>query len=295
VAQWLRCARGATARTKPSLAGPHPEGPLGYGLRCVLLAGVCLACACSPTVVIGEWTCSAAPSPDNDASSSAEAGAGEAVATPWSTGFEDGFCDYTAAGGFCYAPGSSSYRIVTSPVHTGRFAAAFTVESNATPLTGTQARCVRQGILPAATYYGAWYYIPAVQTNTLTWNLFHFQGGDGSNAALHGLWDVSLVNGPDDTLHIAVYDFLNGGMPDAGGVPPIPIGAWFHLEIYIKRAADTTGELAVYQDGQVALDLTGLTTDDSQWGQWYVGNLANALAPPESTVYVDDVTLSATP
>jgi hypothetical protein len=66
------------------------------------------------------------------------------------------------------------------------------------------------------------------------------------------------------------------------------------LEMYIKRAADTTGEVAVFQEGQVALDLTGLSTDDSQWGQWYVGNFANALVPPESTLYVDDVTISAT-
>jgi hypothetical protein len=36
-------------------------------------------------------------------------------------------------------------------------------------------------------------------------------------------------------------------------------------------------------------------TDPSNWGQWYVGNLATALAPSNSTIYVDDVTIGTTP
>ena len=44
----------------------------------------------------------------------------------------------------------------------------------------------------------------------------------------------------------------------------------------------------------MAVHLTGLVTDDTDWGQWYVGNLADALVPPASTVYVDDVTISLT-
>jgi hypothetical protein len=42
------------------------------------------------------------------------------------------------------------------------------------------------------------------------------------------------------------------------------------------------------------VDFANLITDDTDWGQWLVGNYAEALAPPESTVYVDDVTIRAT-
>jgi hypothetical protein len=59
----------------------------------------------------------------------------------------------------------------------------------------------------------------------------------------------------------------------------------------LQRAADATGEFTLRVSGQVALDLTGLATDDSQWGQWFVGNYAMALTPPSSTVYVDDVSI----
>jgi hypothetical protein len=249
--------------------------------------------ACAPTVDIGAWTCSGsgAPATDaGDASLNSGPDSGEPIAVPWHTGFEDGFCDYTAAQGFCFADPAASYTIVTSPVHSGRFAAAFTVTTAVDG--GNQTRCVRQGILPVKAYYGAWYYVPSLRTNTAVWNLFHFLGSTPDTQK--GAWDISLINEPSGPLHIVVYDFLSGVVPDAGGVPQIPIGSWFHLEIYIKRAADKTGEVAVYQDGQVALDLKNLATDDSPWGQWYVGNLANALAPPESTVYVDDVTISET-
>jgi hypothetical protein len=213
------------------------------------------------------------------------------VTAPWSTGFENGFCDFEQVGGFCVSSGSGSHEVVRSPVHSGEFAAAFSVDS--ADSSGIQSRCVRQGELPRAAYYGAWYYVPASATNASVWNLLHFQGGDASEAT-HGLWDVSLINGSDGSLEVAVYDFLRGQMRLQADPRPIPVGAWFHVEFYWARAADTTGNIALYQDGQLMVEASNLVTDDSEWGQWYVGNLADGLTPPESTVYVDDVTIDST-
>ena len=72
---------------------------------------------------------------------------------------------------------------------------------------------------------------------------------------------------------------------------PIPIGEWFHLELYLKRATDATGEIALYQDGELLIEATDLITDDSSFGQWYVGNYADGRTPADSTLYVDDVTI----
>jgi hypothetical protein len=247
------------------------------------------AAACESTEVVGTWPCGQSPWVEIDATP----GAADAVAVPWSTGFERGFCDYAPSQGFCYTTGYGAYRIVTSPVHSGKYAAAFTVSSDETRL-GTNARCVRQGAFPASAYYGAWYYIPEARDNTGTWNLFHFQGGPGPGQDLHGLWDLSLVNYPGG-LRLGVFSALRDEWPPMTELPPIPIGSWFHLEIYLKRAADETGEVTVYQDGVVGMHLASIITDDSQWDQWYVGNLVDAIQPPESTVYVDDVTISETP
>jgi hypothetical protein len=214
---------------------------------------------------------------------------------PWTTGFENGFCGYGPPTGFCYAAGPGSYSLVTSPVHSGRYAAAFTAQGVGDASVGAgQARCVEQGVFPVAAYYGAWYYVPAQAVNSGTWNLFHFQGGV-PGMTLRGLWDVSLVNmGSGGPLHVILYDSLNGMAPNANAVPSIPIGQWFHIEVYFKRAKDTTGTITLLQDGVTAVNLTGLVTDPTDWGQWYVGNWADNLMPPVSTVYVDDVTIGFT-
>ena len=255
--------------------------------RIVLVVGACLAATgCEPTVVIGARVCPTADTAD-DAAPPVDA----AVPLTWSNGFENGFCDFAPPLRYCIATGASTYSLVTSPVHSGRYAAAFTAISDADG--GSQVRCVEQGVFPSVAYYGAWYYVPQTAKVGILWNLFHFLGGVPGQT--HGLWDVSLVNQSDGGVHVALYDFLNGATPDAGAVPAIPIGQWFHLEVYFKRAKDTMGELSVWQDGVLAVHLTGLATDDTDWGQWYIGNLATDLVPPASTVYVDDITMGPSP
>ena len=135
-------------------------------------------------------------------------------------------------------------------------------------------------MFPEAAYYGAWYYVPAAAQNSGVWNLFHFQGGVPGQK-LHGLWDVSLVNLADaGPLHVVSFDFLTGSTPDASAVPPVPIGRWFHIEVYFKRASDGTGELSFLQDGVPAVTLTGLATEktgDTGWGQLVRRELANGI------------------
>jgi len=221
------------------------------------------------------------------------------IVVPWSTGFENDFCDYTSIGGFCF--GGGTRKIVTSPVHAGRYAAEFTVTSMDTRYN--QARCVRQGALPTEAYYGAWFYIPvfAKLSNSSLWNLWHFQGGDtarhvaGGDSSQDGLWDVTIVNSSDgNSLQLLVYDFIAGVVRKPTNPPAIPIGEWFHIQFYLKRASNATGVIRLYQNGKMLVEKTGIITDDSSWGQWYVGNIAKELMPPNSTLYVDDVTIGST-
>jgi hypothetical protein len=249
---------------------------------------VALAAGCEPTVIVGSRFCATSPDagPDVDATAPIE--------TPWSTSFEDGFCDYAAPRGFCFGTGTTSFTRVTSPVRSGRYAAAFFVQSDVDG--GSQVRCVQEGTFPAAAYYGAWYYIPspAQNPNNNNWNLFFFQGGD-AGGALGKLWDVSLFNSKDGGLHPTIRNYFPSPSLATADGPPITLDQWFHLEVYFKRAADSSGELSLWQDGEMVVHFTGVPTDDTNWGQWYVGNLATGLVPAASTVYVDDVTISAAP
>jgi len=250
------------------------------------LAIAWLALGCEPTVLIG--TCAEAAS-GGTAGASAAANA-DAVTMPWSTSFEQGLCDYHSAQGYCYARHAASLSIVSSPTpHTGKYMAAFTVNADDSTADRSQTRCVRQGVMPQTAYYGAWYFIPELHTSDGNWNLFHFLGGV-SEVDSHPLWDVSLVT-VDGKLELYVLNFLNRTRSAVSGVPPVPIGSWFHVELKLVRSAQANGELTLYQDGEVALHLTKVMTDDTDWGQWYVGNYAKTLTPALSTVYVDDVTI----
>jgi hypothetical protein len=279
------------------------------------LAASTSAIACESTILIGADRPPAGDSGVPDATveaavgfdANAETSAGDAGADtsdtgglvplvfPWSTGFENGFADWQEPPnqGFCYAVGAASMTIVNAPVHSGNHAAAFTVDT-ISDASESQSRCVRQGVLPQAAYYGAWYYVPSAPVNMGNWNLLHFQGAnvpDGMFA--HGLWDVSLATPLGSSPRAYAYDFLRTSIPDASAAPSIPIGSWFHLEVFLHRATDGTGQFTLYQDGRVVTGRSGVATDDSMWGQWFVGNLATALTPPTSTVYVDDVTIGA--
>ncbi|HYQ31030.1 MAG TPA: heparin lyase I family protein [Polyangiaceae bacterium] len=245
-----------------------------------------LALACEPTVLIG--TCS--PASGEDAGAAGAAGDQELVSVPWSTGFEDGLCGYRSAGGFCYARHDASIEIVESPTpHSGKFSAAFTVNGNATTADRSQARCVREGVMPKSAYYGAWYRVPAVRADVDNWNLFHFEGltsaGDPSP-----LWDVSLANNAKGGLQLAVRNFLTA-TDEPISVDSIPIDRWFHVEMQIVRSAQANGEITVLQDDVSVLHRTNLITDDTEWSQWFVGNYAKTLTPSLSTVYVDDITI----
>lgn len=212
---------------------------------------------------------------------------------PWQTSFEDGFCGYWSDAGFCYSDDDAAYRAVTSPVRTGAFAAAFDIRVDG-GVGFHQSRCVREGQLPQEAYYGAWYYLPEPASEPNNWNLFHFQGGEPGEP-LQGSWDVSLTELPSGELAAYVLDGRGPRFYEQADPTPIPIGRWFQLEFYLKRAADATGEIALFQDGVEVLRVTQIPTDDTNFGQWYVGSLAAGLSPVQYTLYVDDVTVRLGP
>ena len=267
------------------LSAPDSRQAGDFGSR--LSIAVALLClSCEPTLVVGSYTCSADAGPLPPADTSIT----EAVELPWETGFEDGFCDYADSGGLCYANPAASYELVDTPVRSGTHAAAFHIAG--VEGDGLQARCARHGILPEAAYYGAWFYVPVPLTSINNFNLFHFDG-EGADVH-HDLWDVSLELDADGELSAYVFDFLRMMARPTGALGRVPVGEWFHLEVYWVRATDPTGTFALYVDGAEVLSLTNLVTDDSEAGEWYVGSLATALTPRPYTLYVDDVTLSAT-
>jgi len=282
--------------SEPSLEGQrHPSGvaflrALARVCSLTMLAATPVLSACAPKLFAGEWQCEAEGGAAGAGPS--EPAATDPVAVPWSTGFENSFCDYSNVAGFCY--GDQPYVSVREPSHSGHLAAKFTVLGERA--RDHQTRCVRQGVLPESAYYGAWYYIPEALEDAKLWNLFHFIGGDGPGPNNPALWDVTLVHGTQDgEWELMVYDPVNGGSYRGADHRPIPFATWFHIEMFLKRASDSTGEIALYQDGVQLFDRVNLKSDASKFTQWYVGNLTDDMAvPADSSLYVDDISISAT-
>ena len=246
-----------------------------------------LTSACEPELVVGKVSVDASSTcPPSDS----EGGASGVVEIGWTTSFENGFCDYEAPLGFCYVNGDASFVIAENPVpHGGTSAAAFSVNTS----SGTaQTRCFLEGTLPRDAVYGAWFYIPALSQNTGNWNLMYVQGAVGVNT---GLWDVSLGNSDDGSLYLYLFSHLGPPIPERAQPLAVPIGSWLHVEFRLLRAPDATGAVALYQDGVLVQEATGIVTDAYDRHHWYVGNLASSLTPPDSTIYVDDVTVTAAP
>jgi len=278
---------GAWGLGRPTAGSGGPTRVPSKKSAAWLWATLLMLPACEPELTIGAWECAGSAqggAPNGSPPTTPEG----PVTVPWSSGFEDGFCGFGTDGGFCYANPAASYELVRQPVHSGTYAAAFHVVGQAED--GLQARCARQGSLPAQAYYGAWFYVPDPVTASDNWNLFHF---DGETADIeHGLWDVSLLASPTADPSLYVFDFLRMTTHTPVGPPRVPVGQWFHLEVFLRRATDATGAFELYLDGELVFSLAGVATDDSELGQWYVGSLAATITPSPNTLYVDDVTIA---
>jgi hypothetical protein len=252
----------------------------------------CASAACEPELVVGKRIVT---QPLDCEPTQGVGGAGaldKVIEVPWSTGFEDEFCAYRRAGGFCPNDNGAEIAIVDDPVHTGQSAAAYSITAE-----GRQSRCFLEGTLPEDAVYTAWFYLPRHHSDIVNWNLVHFQGGP-MPFMLRNLWDVSVENADDGTLRLYVRDFLHTDdtrgvplRPDAA--PAVPIASWFEIKFRLRRAADATGRIALYQDGELLLERTDITTDPTEFGQWYAGNFVGSFTPSDSTIYVDDVSTSA--
>ena len=255
----------------------------------LLLAALAAACQ-EPELVVGAWSCPAPPRVAEDGGE-LESFTGP-VEMPWSTDFEHELCDLNLAQGYCYAHTDASYEFVSTFARSGTKSVAFTIDTE--PMNRPDTRCVREGVLPEDAIYGAWYYLPEQHDAPDNWNLLHFQGG----SELHNLWDVIVASDEaSGRLKLWVRGYVPRLVPLMQDDPPtfVPIGVWFHIEFRLKRASDATGQVTLYQDGKVIVDQPGIVTDDSSWGQWYVGNLAYSLAPSKSTLYVDDISIRPAP
>lgn len=180
----------------------------------------------------------------------------------------------------------------TIVAHSGRYAGLITLSPSAS-MTSTN-YLFRDQPSPSAAYYSAWFYVPSTITVSVWLSLTHFRGsmtGDGNN--LYALWDVNLYPRVDGSLAAQLYDYTNQKNYRQPVPVTFPVDTWVQLEVYLAKATDASGEIAVWQDGTLIFDYTGATTTND-WIQWDAGGASDELTPSPAAVYLDDAAISTT-
>jgi hypothetical protein len=176
----------------------------------------------------------------------------------------------------------------TDVAHSGRYSVKLT---NGAVSMYEDAHLWREDDYPVDAYYSAWFYLPRAYQTTADWSITQFQVPT-SDGGVGQLLDIDLRSLPDGDLILSVYDhraaYLRTPTPDPA--QPVPIGQWFQIEAYYRNAADDTGEIAIWLDGQLNYDL------HRPFGQspvyWTVCSKTYGLSPAESTIYIDDAAIS---
>ena len=182
--------------------------------------------------------------------------------------------------------------VSTTVAHTGRYAARL-YQPNTARMSDVGVRLFRwcESQQQTALYYSAWYYIPQRVTVNGWWHIMQWKSNGSHNAK----FVVAVGNRPDGQMYLS----LGRGQDSGGGVwsqniKNVPVGQWFHVEAYYKKAADNTGQVTLWQDGVQLVNVPGVQTANSSDLGWAVISYGTGLNPSNNTMYVDDAVISTT-
>lgn len=230
----------------------------------------------------------------------------------WQATQEDGTTDvwgsFQSDIGKPWITGDGSWKLVTAPTHTGKYAIATTID------TGRGSAGVRWhkvwlnpgfdgGVLPTDAYYSAWIMFPEAFSSDW-YNLMQWKsevGGDWSDP----VWCIEAMRENDGHMYLAAYSFVgNDGKYNSDGVGRkatgtmrIEPGQWFHLECRYKWSREKTGVLTCWLDGVQQFDFQDVQTEydypPSKFPrQWAVNAYGESLRPSPHTMYLDDAAIS---
>ncbi len=212
----------------------------------------------------------------------------------WFAQHETGdFTEWTAGGkgGYSADTPDTSVVISTDIAHSGTHSVKLT---NAAPSVYETARLWRQDDYPQEAYYSAWFYLRQAYRTTEDWTIMQFEVPPSGDAGTNGLLvDVDLRSLPGGDMILDVFDHRGQYLrsPTAEPELPVPIAAWFQIEVFYRNVGDDTGRFTLWLDGQVNYDLHrpfGL----SSVTYWSPCSSSEGLSPTEADLYVDDAAVS---
>ena len=195
------------------------------------------------------------------------------------------------------AQGDGTYKVNTVQAHSGKYAAALTIDTSKSSSTGSHASYLFfwKDLPDDAYYYSAWYYIPENVTPQDWWNVWqwkHTYDGNSDRSVPTYVLDVRNNNGTY-RLHLTYRPDLDSKINYTQTTMEVPTGKWFHIEGYYKESQTSSGQVIIWQDGVKIFDVTGNPTALSPYRLYFsVNNYTDSISPAPCTIYVDDMVIS---
>ena len=183
--------------------------------------------------------------------------------------------------------------IVNSPTHSGRFAVRSAIYA---ATRSSYARLFRSWVLPNDAYFRVWMYIPQNYTIGLYWNVFEFQGrsNPADPSSYVYLWSLDLQQASNGEMSWYLYDDQRKIPHNPSVTTVAPVGRWFLVEAFMHQATDNTGQVTFWIDGNLLVDVTGVSTVPSMWLSWNVGGSASNITEQPAEIFLDDAAITLT-
>jgi hypothetical protein len=212
----------------------------------------------------------------------------------WSADHETGdlsqWADGTVSGQILSS--DAQLTVVSSPTHSGRYAVRSAIfAANKT----SYARLFRAGNLPNDAYFRVWMYIQQRYTIGLYWNVFEFQGrtNPADPTSYQYLWSLDLKQASNGDMSWYLFDDVRQrNIPTATMVAPIQ--RWFLVEAFMHQATDNSGQVTFWIDGNLLVDVSGVSTVPTMWLSWNVGGSASNITQQPAEIFLDDAAITRT-
>jgi hypothetical protein len=193
--------------------------------------------------------------------------------------------------------------------HTGSYSAKLSINTAIPPQSQTSGARLFRWLEPQTysdLYYTVWYYFPqrySVNGSPSWWNVLawksHIPGGADSPFFILSVGNLSTTDGTTGPMYLYLYNqntqTAYTQTPPPGLSPKfIPEAQWFRLDAFYRCAADNTGHVTIWQDGQLMFDVPNVpmgTRYPNGDCQWSINNYSNSLSPSTATIYVDDAAI----
>jgi len=202
-------------------------------------------------------------------------------------------------GGFIL-PGNSRVEVTKGIARSGEYALHIQDQSHDArdfPLAA------RNGPLPVEVYCSAWFYMPAPLKPKDYWWFVLFRSRQppyDDKAAFRDEIALSFTTRADGSVGTVVRARSPMNTPDSkeldASLPPlldlpVPVGQWFHIEVFHRTGTDDSGHFMVWQDGQLTFDVAGRNAQTT-WAEWMLGGVVDALTTDASQLYIDDAAMA---